>query len=57
MQQVVFLTLAGEEWEMALEIDMAHWDAALPFLVPKVQKTWIPVYLKDQLDLCVHYLA
>lgn len=44
---------------MALETDMAYYDAALLFLVPKVQKAQVPVDLKYQLqlDLWVHYLA
>lgn len=53
----------GEEEErgMALETDMAYWgwDTAPPFLVPRVQKTWIPMDLKDQLqlDLWVHHMV
>ena len=53
----------GEEEErgMALEMDMAYWgwDTALPFLVPRVPKTWIPMDLKDQLqlDLWVHHMV
>ena len=35
------------------------WDTALPFLVPRVLKTWIPMDLKDQLqlDLWVHHMV
>lgn len=48
MEQAVLLTLEEELW-----------DAALPFLMPKVQKTQIPVDLKNQLqlDLGVHHMT
>lgn len=55
------LVLGEEEWDMALEMDTAYWgwDIALLFLVPKVQKTWIPMDLNDQLqlDLWVHHMV
>lgn len=46
MEHAVLLTLEGEQWDVALGIDMAHWDDAPQFVVPKVQKIWIPFYLK-----------